>query len=99
VRSREGAAAFGGCAPIYVPNHRAVPSLAYWTDTRPAEVISAQLERPGSEGLYLDPANEEVERLSVLDPKDPKRLDAEVPDGYRLVARNRSWNLYSGCAP
>ena len=99
VRSREGAAAFGGCAPIYVPNHRAVPALAYWTDTRPAEVISAQLERPGSEGLYLDPANEEVERLSVLDPKDPKRLDAEVPSGYRLVARNRSWNLYSGCAP
>ncbi len=99
VRSPEGADAFGGCAPIYVPNHRAVPSLAYWTDTRPAEIISAQLERPASDGLYLDPANAEVERLGVLDPKDPKRLDAEVPSGYRLVARNRSWNLYSGCEP
>ena len=99
VRSREGGAAFDACAPIYVPNHRAVPSLAYWTGTRPAEIVSAQLERPGSEGLYLDPANAEVERLGVLDPKDPKRLDAEVPTGYRLVARNRSWNLYSGCDP
>ena len=97
VRSPEGEGALSDCRPFYVPNHRAVPSLAYWTGTRPSEIVSAQLERPGPGGLYLDPATPEVERLGILDPKDPKRLDAEVPPGYRLMARNRSWNLYSGC--
>jgi hypothetical protein len=74
-----------------------VPNIAYWTDTRPADVISAQLERPAPDGLFLEPANARVEELSILDPKDPKRLDAERPPGYRLVVRNRSWRLWAGC--
>jgi len=97
VRGPEAATALRRCGTLFVPNHRPVPSLAYWTDSRPRDIVSAQLERPTSDGLYLAPATSRVERLSILDPRDPKRLDAEVPDGYRLSARNRSWLLYAGC--
>jgi hypothetical protein len=85
------------CGEVFVPNHRPVPLIAYWTGRRPGDVISAQLVRPGGRGTFLAPANPEVERLSILDPKDPKRFDAEVPGHYELVARNRSWLLYAGC--
>jgi hypothetical protein len=93
----EAEAVLSRCRPLYVPNHRAVPELAYWTDTRPTAVISAQLERPTPRGSFITATTEEVKRLSILDPRDPKRFDAEVPPGYRLVARNRSWLLYGGC--
>jgi hypothetical protein len=85
------------CGPIFVPNHRPVPNLAYWTGTPPEDVVSAQLERPPPEGVYIEPANERVKQLSILDPKDPKRLDAERPAGYRLVVANASWRLYARC--
>lgn len=91
-------AALASCGRIFVPNHRPVPELAYWTGRRPSEIVSAQLERPGKRDLFLAPATPEVERLSILDPRDPRRLDAAVPAGYRPVARNRSWVLHSGCA-
>lgn len=97
VRSDAAEAALVRCGTLYVPNHRPVPALAYWTQTRPRQIVSAQLERPARDGLFLAPADDEVERLSVLDPKDPKRLNAEVPARYRLAARNRSWLLYRGC--
>jgi len=98
VRSDHGEDALAACRPLYVPNHRPVPSLAYWLERRPEQIVSAQLERPSAAGAFLAPASAEVERLSILDKNDPKRLDAEVPRGYRLVARNRSWLLYAGCA-
>jgi hypothetical protein len=90
-------AAFERCGTIYVPNHRPVPNLAYWTDTRPADIVSAQLERPSADGLFIEPANEEVKELSILDKNDPKRLDARRPESYMLVSQNRSWRLYAGC--
>lgn len=98
VRAPGAARVLGACGPVFVPNHRPVPSLAFWTERRPAEIISAQLQRPTRTGLFLAPANERVERLSILDPRDPERLDAEVPAGYRLVAANRSWRLHAGCS-
>jgi hypothetical protein len=85
------------CGRLYLPNHRNVPSLALWLDRRPAELRSAQLERPPAVGLFLAPATPTVERLSILDPNDPRRLDARVPAGYRPVARNNSWVLYGAC--
>ena len=97
VRAPAAARALAACRPLYVPNHRPVPSLAYWTQTRPREVISAQLRTPGRTGTFLAPATPAVARLSILDPRDPRRLDARVPAGYRPVARNRSWVLYEGC--
>ena len=85
------------CRPLYLPNHRRVPELSYWTGLPPADVRSAGLERPGARGTFISPATPEVERLSILDPKDPQRLDAEVPARYDAVVRNRSWVLSSGC--
>ncbi len=85
------------CGPIFVPNHRPVPNLAYWTDRPPGDIISAQLERPTPNGVFFEPTTEQVKRLSILDPNDPKRLDAERPRNYRLVASNESWRLYAGC--
>jgi hypothetical protein len=86
------------CSPIYVPNHRPVPILAYYLDRRPEEIVSAQLERP-RRGLLVAPANRIVEQKFVLDPRDPKRLDARVPPEFRHVTGNRSWTLYErGCS-
>lgn len=86
-----------GCAPVAVPNHRPVPLLALWLDRRPASIVSAQLRRP-ARGYYVDPASAAVERSFTLDKNDPRRLVAAVPEGFALVARNRSWRLYARCA-
>ena len=85
------------CAPVYVPNHRPVPILAWYLDRDPDVFVSAQLERP-ARGLYVAPATRVVEEKFVLDPRDPKRVEAEVPPGFAPVARNESWVLYErGC--
>ena len=97
VRSPTAASALTACRPLFVPNHRPVPSLAYWTARRPREIVSAELRAPTAEGLYLAPASARVAELSILDPRDPRRLVARVPAGYRPVARNRSWVLHAGC--
>ena len=86
------------CSPVYVPNHRPVPILAWYLDRRPADFISAQLEPP-RRGLYVAPATDEVEEKFVLDPRDPKRFEVpRRPAGFRPVADNASWVLYErGC--
>jgi hypothetical protein len=83
-----------GCEPVAVPNHRPVPLLALWLDRRPSEIVSAQLQRPSS-GFYVDPASAEVEENFTLDKNDPRRLTAEIPPGFRLVAQNRSWRIFA----
>src|SRR5919109_533354 len=66
------------CMPIYVPNHRPVPILAYYLNRRPDQIVSAQLEQP-RHGVFVAPATTEVKTKFVLDPHDPKRLEAAVP--------------------
>jgi hypothetical protein len=73
-----------------------VPLLALWLDRSPEDIPSAQLVRI-REGQYLDPASERVLRNFTLDPRDPARLTAAVPAGFRRVAGNRSWILYERC--
>jgi hypothetical protein len=85
-----------GCTPTAVPNHRPVPLLALWLDRPPEQILSAQLVRIRS-GQYFDPATLRVERNFTLDKRDPKRLTAGVPPGFRRVAANRSWILYERC--
>src|SRR5215211_7799404 len=93
------------CSPLYVPNHRPVPDLALWTDTRPKDIVALPVD-PSPDGIYIGPATAESERLSVLDPRDPKPLGARVPppgDGppnwERELGRNRSWVAFSaGCS-
>jgi hypothetical protein len=95
--------AFTTCNPLYVPNHRPVPDLALWLDKRPKD-IPALPAGPSPDGAYVGPATEEAARLSVLDPRDPKPLGAEIPSpgrgpaAYREIARNRSWVAFAGCA-
>lgn len=85
------------CAPVYVPNHRPVPILAWYLDRPPDDFVSARLERP-ARGLYVAPATREVEEKFVLDPRDPKRVEATVPAGFQRVTGNESWVLYErGC--
>jgi hypothetical protein len=84
------------CEPVAVPNHRPVPHIALWTGIRPAEIVSAQLEQP-TRGSYIDPASERVERNFTLDPRDPKRLTANVPPGFSEAASNASWVLHERC--
>jgi hypothetical protein len=83
------------CGTLFVPNHRPVPNLAYWTGRRPADVRVPE-GPPAPDGLFVAPATPEAARLSVLDPRDPS-APATPPAAYRPVARNRSWVLYAGC--
>ncbi|HEX8073702.1 MAG TPA: hypothetical protein VF545_01860 [Thermoleophilaceae bacterium] len=96
VESPAGERAFARCGTLFVPNHRPVPSLAYWTGRRPAAIVSAQRRRPSRDGLFLAPASAAVAKLSILDPRD-LTAPARRPPGYRELARNRSWVLYGGC--
>ena len=82
------------CAPIFVPNHRPVPILAWELDRPTDDFVSAQLERP-QRGIFIAPANSVVEEKFVLDPNDPKRLDAAIPSDFSRVTGNGSWTFYA----
>jgi hypothetical protein len=86
------------CLPVSVPNHRAVPRLAFGLDMRPSRIVSSSEQRQPSRGYFLNPASEFVIHNFVLDPNDPARFDEiTVPPGFHLVARNESWVLYRRC--
>jgi hypothetical protein len=86
------------CLPISVPNHRAVPRLAFDLEVRPSHIISSseQTHQP-RRGYFLDPAGPFVIHNFILDPNDPSRFTTKVPPGFRRVARNESWLLYRRC--
>lgn len=85
------------CGPIAVPNHRAIPRLAFGLDVRPTEVVSASEEGIPRRGYFLDPASPFVIHNFILDPNDPTRFSLVPPPGFRPVARNDSWILYRRC--
>lgn len=85
------------CLPISVPNHRAVPRLAFDLDLRPSQIVSSADERQPRRGYFLEPASPFVIHNFILDPNDPARFRVEVPPGFREVARNESWVLYRRC--
>jgi hypothetical protein len=95
--AESGAFAQPICGPISVPNHRAVPRLAFDLDLRPSRIVSFSEQRQPRRGYFLDPATPFVLHNFVLDPKDPTRLATPVPPGFRPVARNDSWVLYRRC--
>ena len=49
VRAPRAARVLEACGPLFVPNHRPVPSLAFWLDRPPGEILSAGLRRPTPE--------------------------------------------------
>ena len=85
------------CGPISVPNHRAVPRLAFNLDIRPSRIVSSSEQRQPRRGYFLDPAGPFVVHNFVLDPNDPSRFETKVPSGFHRVARNDSWVLYRRC--
>ena len=85
------------CGPIAVPNHRAVPRLAFNLDVKPTAIVSASEEGVPRRGYFLKPASPFVIHNFILDPNDPTRFSLSVPHGYREVASNPSWVLYRRC--
>jgi hypothetical protein len=86
------------CLPISVPNHRAVPRLAFWLDIRPSDVVSiAAADEQPKTGFFLAPANDFTVEHFILDPGEPGRAVKKPPPGFGEVARNRSWVLYTSC--
>lgn len=86
------------CLPISVPNHRAVPRLAFWLDIRPSDVVSIAAQDQPDNGFFLAPARDFTIENFILDPGAEGRTTKEPPPGFDLVAENRSWKLYASCA-
>jgi hypothetical protein len=93
------------CGPIAVPNHRAVPRLAFGLDVRPTDIVSAseavsaeEKRKLAEAGYYVEPASSFVIHNYILDPNDKTKFDdVKPPAGFQEVARNESWVIYSRC--
>ena len=85
------------CGKIAVPNHRAVPRLAFGLEIKPTEIVSASEEGVPARGYFVAPASEFVIHNFILDPNDPTKFHEPPPTGFRLVAENESWKVYRRC--
>jgi len=85
------------CGRIAVPNHRAVPRLAFGLDVEPTQIVSASEEGIPKRGYLVAPASPFVIHNFILDPNDPTQFSPKVPEGFRQVARNESWRVYRRC--
>ncbi len=84
------------CGPIGVPNHAPVPLLALYLQTSPRNVVSPDAGHIAT-GVYVDPADKEVEEDYILDSHDPVER-VSVPPGFRESAANRSWLIFQRCS-
>jgi hypothetical protein len=92
------------CGPIAVPNHRAVPRLAFGLDVKPTDIVSASEAVSGEEkekleeaGYWVQPASQFVIHNYILDPNDKTEFNIQPPAGFHRVAGNDSWLIYSRC--
>ncbi|HEX6454893.1 MAG TPA: hypothetical protein VF009_00065 [Solirubrobacterales bacterium] len=85
------------CGKIAVPNHRAIPRLAFGLEIKPTRIVSASEEEPPKHGYFVKPASQFVIHNFILDPNDKTYFSLKVPKGFREVARNRSWIVYRRC--
>ncbi|MBS1861846.1 MAG: hypothetical protein JSS68_09050 [Actinobacteria bacterium] len=93
------------CGPIAVPNHRAVPRLAYGLEVKPTDIVSAseavsaeERKKLAEVGYWVQPASEFVIHNYILDPNDKTNFEIDkVPKGFHEVARNDSWRIYTSC--
>jgi hypothetical protein len=93
------------CGPIAVPNHRAVPRLAFGLEVKPTDIVSASEAGTSPEekaklaeaGYFVEPASPFVIHNFILDPNDPTEFEIEAPPGFEEVARNESWRVYRRC--
>ena len=85
------------CGKIAVPNHRAIPRLAFGLDIEPTQIISASEEGAPARGYFVAPASEFVIHNFILDPNDPTDFSLPPPKGFVKVTRNDSWIVYRRC--
>jgi hypothetical protein len=85
------------CGPIAVPNHRAVPRLAFGLDVKPTAIVSASEEGVPARGYFVAPASPFVIHNFILDPNDPTDFSQPLPSGFAKVASNDSWKVYRRC--
>jgi hypothetical protein len=85
------------CGKVAVPNHRAVPRLAFGLEVKPTRIVSASEEHAPKRGYFVKPASPFVIHNFILDPNDTTKFKLPVPHGFREVARNRSWIVYRRC--
>ncbi|WP_445152353.1 hypothetical protein [Baekduia sp. Peel2402] len=85
------------CRPITVPNRRAVPQLALWTDTRPSEIVSAQ-EAGSWPGTAFAPASPAIADQFVLDARDKDRSLPDPPPEVNTLG-GRYWDRFEDCGP
>ncbi|MGN6587809.1 MAG: hypothetical protein ACTHKT_10130 [Solirubrobacterales bacterium] len=85
------------CGKIAVPNHRAVPRLAFGLEIKPTQIVSASEEGIPERGYFVKPASPFVIHNFILDPNDPTRFRLKTPAGFEEVARNESWIVYRRC--
>ena len=85
------------CGPVAVPNHRAVPRLAFGLDVKPTQIVSASEEEVPAHGYFVAPASPFVIHNFILDPGDPTDFSLEVPSRFEFVAANESWRVYRRC--
>jgi hypothetical protein len=83
------------CGPVGVSNHAPVPLLALYLETSPSNIVSPEAGHISS-GVYVDPADREVEEDYVLDARDPVQR-VSVPPGFIASASNRSWLIFKRC--
>jgi hypothetical protein len=85
------------CGPIAVPNHRAVPRLAFGLDVKPTQIVSASEEGIPQRGYFVEAASPFVIHNFILDPNDKTNFELTAPPGFEEVARNESWRVYRRC--
>jgi hypothetical protein len=85
------------CGKIAVPNHRAVPRLAFGLDIKPTRIVSASEEEVPGRGYFVAPASPFVIHNFILDPNDPTDPSFPPPKGFERVASNESWVVYRRC--
>jgi len=85
------------CGEIAVPNHRAVPRLAFGLDIEPRRIVSSSEEGTPDRGYFVAPAGPFVIHNFILDPNDPTKASFPPPRGFGEVARNESWVVYRRC--
>lgn len=82
-----------------MPNHRAVPRLAFGLDVRPTQIVSVSASKKAvpRRGYFVAPASDFVIHNFILDPRDPTDFSLPEPRGFELVAKNESWRVYRRC--
>ena len=80
------------CLPVSVPFATPVPLLALYLHTSPANVEVAQIGR----GTIIVPASAAVRTDVPARPHD-RQITQRIGPGFRQVAANRSWRVYSRC--